>query len=245
MKDIFSKQSDGYAKYRPGYPKELFDFILKHPEKRIAAWDCATGNGQTAKELAKHFEQVYATDISSKQLANAEQLPNIFYSLQPAEQTNFENSSFDLITVSQALHWLKFDKFYTEIKRVAKPGAWLAVWMYELLKISPEIDKLIRQHQFKTLATYWEYQRKYVDDNYTTIPFPFNEIKCPSFQMQYEWTIEELEGYLNTWSALQKFIATHGNNPVNELIQKIKPFWTATKMTIIFPIHVRMGQIDK
>ena len=104
MKDIFSSQSDGYAKYRPGYPKELFDFILKHPEKRIAAWDCATGNGQTAKELAKHFEQVYATDISSMQLANAEQLPNIFYSLQPAEQTKFENSSFDLITVSQALH---------------------------------------------------------------------------------------------------------------------------------------------
>ncbi len=104
MKDNFSIQADVYAKYRPDYPKELFDFILSHIHSKGIAWDCATGNGQTAKELAKHFEKVYATDISQKQLDNAEQASNIFYSIQAAEQTNFPANSFDLVSVSQALH---------------------------------------------------------------------------------------------------------------------------------------------
>ncbi len=245
MKDIFSIQAEGYAKYRPDYPQALFAFILNYVKEKNIAWDCATGNGQTAKELAKDFGKVYATDISPKQLNYTEKASNIFYSLQSAEQTNFENSTFDLITVSQALHWLQFDKFYTEAKRVAKPGAWIAVWMYELLKISPEIDELINQHHSKTLAICWEYERKYVDDKYTTIPFPFKEIICPSFQMQYEWTIEELDGYLHTWSALQKFIATNDYDPVGGLVQEIKQYWRKEKMNIVFPLHLRMGQIAK
>ena len=245
MKDNFSKQANLYAKHRPNYPIQLFDFIIGYVNEKKAAWDCATGNGQTAKELAKYFEKVFATDISRQQLDNAYQVNNILYSVQPAEQTTFEDNSFDLITVSQALHWLQFDRFYAEAKRVAKPGTVLATWMYGLLKISPQIDKLIINHHFKTLENHWDYERKYVDENYTTIPFPFEEINCPLFQINYEWTIEDLEGYLNTWSALQKFIAENGYNPVDELIKKIKSQWTAEKMQIFFPVYIRMGKIDK
>jgi hypothetical protein len=59
MKDNFSRQADAYAKYRPGYPPELFDFILKYVEGRSAAWDCATGNGQSAMSLAKHLKSSF------------------------------------------------------------------------------------------------------------------------------------------------------------------------------------------
>ena len=109
MKDNFSRQSDLYAKYRPTYPQELYDFILSKVENRNAVWDCGTGNGQTARELAKYFEKVFATDISEKQIDKADQATNIFYSVQPAEQTNFADNSFDLVTVSQALHWFNFE----------------------------------------------------------------------------------------------------------------------------------------
>jgi ubiquinone/menaquinone biosynthesis C-methylase UbiE len=243
MKDNFSRQADVYAKYRPDYPKELFDFILSHINNNVAAWDCATGNGQTAKELAKYFEKVYATDISQKQLDNAAQASNIFYSLQPAEQTNFPDHQFDLVTVSQALHWLQFEKFYTEVNRVTKPGGYLAVWMYGGLSISPEIDRLKKDHYSNTLGAYWDMERQHVDDNYTSIPFPFEEIKCPSFKIQFHWTIEELRGYLNTWSALQKFIAANNYNPVDELVEQIRPYWTKERMEINFPVTLRMGQI--
>lgn len=246
MKDNFSQQASAYAKYRPTYPQELYDFILNKVEQRNTAWDCGTGNGQTAKELSKYFKEVFATDISEKQIQNASKTENIFYSVQTAEQTNFQDNHFNLVTVSQALHWFDVSKFYAEVKRVAKPNAWIAVWMYSLANISPEIDKLINvKHYKETLGSYWDYERRFVDDNYTTLPFSFKEIQCPVFKMRFEWTLQELEGYLNTWSALQKFIAQHNYNPVDKLMEEIKLFWKQERKEVVFPVYMRMGQIEK
>lgn len=243
MKDNFSRQADVYAKYRPSYPKELFDFLFSHIPIREAAWDCATGNGQTARELARHFSKVCATDISQKQIDNAYQAENIFYTIQAAEKTDFPDKYFDLITVSQALHWFDFDKFYAEAKRVGKVDAILSVWTYSLLRISPAIDKIIEDYHFGTLKDFWDKERSYVDNNYSTIPFPFEEIKTPPFFITYQWSLEDLEGYFNTWSALQKFITSKDYSPVPDLIKRISPHWSSEKMKIIFPLHMRMGKL--
>ena len=72
-KDKFSTQSEIYKKYRPVYPQELYDVILKATKGRGACWDCATGNGQVANELSKHFDVVFATDLSENQIKQAEQ----------------------------------------------------------------------------------------------------------------------------------------------------------------------------
>jgi ubiquinone/menaquinone biosynthesis C-methylase UbiE len=246
MKDNFSRQAVAYAKYRPAYPKELYDFILGHIKMKNAAWDCGTGNGQTANALARYFEKVFATDISENQIQNAHKAENIYYSVQPAEQTGFENNKFDLVTVSQALHWFDINKFYSEVKRVTQPGGWIAIWTYSLLSISPKIDPLINQKLYKEiLGTYWDAERKWVDERYATLPFPFREIECPVFHMTFEWTIDALCGYLTTWSAVQKFIAANRINPVDELMEEIKPHWTQKKMRITFPLYIRMGQIEK
>jgi ubiquinone/menaquinone biosynthesis C-methylase UbiE len=249
MKDNFSKQAALYSKYRPHYPKELFDFILDKTNKRNTAWDCGTGNGQTAQELALHFQKVYATDISQKQLDSAYKASNIFYSVQAAEQTDFPDNCIDLVTVSQALHWFRFADFYKEVKRVALPGSWIAAWTYSLLHISEEMDKLINTQYYKnTLNGYWDAERKYVDAAYQTIPFPFKKIDTPVFQIKLNWTLDELEGYLNTWSATQKFIAANQFNPVTELMKQVKECWHPNEegtMPVVFPLHLCMGQIEK
>ena len=245
MKDNFSRQADIYAKYRPHYPRELFDFIIKPVSNKRNAWDCATGNGQSAKVLANHFEKVFATDISQKQIDQAEPAGNILYSLQPAEQTSFADNTFDLITVSQALHWFATNRFYTEVARVANPGCVFAAWSYSLLCVSPEIDKLIRLFYTNVVGPWWDAERKYVDEEYKTIYFPFKEIKAPEFDMKYDWTLPELEGFINTWSAVQKFIVANNYNPVPDLIQQIKPHWKAETMKIRFPLHLRIGQVEK
>ena len=83
------------------------------------------------------------------------------------------------------------------------------------------------------------------NDNYTTVPFPFPEIETPAFSIVYYWTADDLEGYFNTWSALQKYISAHGENPVPELMRQIAANWSGDKMKIVFPLHLRMGQIKK
>jgi SAM-dependent methyltransferase len=244
MKDNFSTQASLYAQYRPQYPQQLFDFIITHVKEKNTAWDCGTGNGQSAKILSTYFNTVIATDISQKQMDNAYKATNILYSLSPAEQTNITDNSIDLITIAQAIHWFDFDKFYTEVTRVAKPGAIIAIWMYSLLQVSKEIDEIISNYHFVTLEEYWDAERKYVDDNYASIPFPFKEIKTPSFNIEVNWSLEDVRGYFNTWSALQKFIADNSFNPVDEVMDKIQLHWgKATKRKIIFPVYLRLGII--
>jgi ubiquinone/menaquinone biosynthesis C-methylase UbiE len=244
MKDNFSKQAAVYAQFRPQYPDELFQYLLSFVPEKNTAWDCGTGNGQTAKALCKYFTTVIATDISQKQIDNAYQTDNIFYLLQPAEQTGITDKSINLVTVSQALHWFDFDKFYTEVKRVAKPTAVIAVWTYSLLRISSDINIVIENYHFNTLNNYWDAERKYVDDQYSSVPFPFNEVKTPAFEIKVNWSLKELEGYFYTWSALQKFITANNYSPVDALMQQIKVLWgAAEKREIIFPVHLRLGTI--
>src|SRR5689334_5303642 len=115
MKDNFSTQSEQYAKFRPTYPDDLYQFLFSLIKTKNIAWDCGTGNGQVAQELSKHFKEVYATDVSEKQIKNAIQRGNIFYKVERAEQTSFPDKNFDLITVAQAIHWFDFDAFYKEV----------------------------------------------------------------------------------------------------------------------------------
>ncbi|MFM9836935.1 MAG: class I SAM-dependent methyltransferase [Cyclobacteriaceae bacterium] len=243
-KNLFSQHSKEYAAFRPTYPKELYDFILRHVKNFDVAWDCATGNGQAAKELALRFKQVQATDISAKQIENATKRNNIFYSVGQAEKALFADNSFDLITVAQAIHWINFDLFYPEVVRVAKPNAVLAVWGYSLLSIDPIIDEVLTDFYVHVLGPYWDKERRFIDEKYQTIPFPFAEIKSPSFEMNFEWTLAELAGYINTWSAVQKFIQLNQSNPVDELINSIQPHWESERKLVTFPLFMRLGKIS-
>ncbi len=99
VKDKFSDRSEFYKKYRPTYPEEFYEEILKLTTGRNECWDCGTGNGQVAAELSKYFNKVYATDISESQIDNADKRDNVIYKVERAEKTTFRDSQFDLITV--------------------------------------------------------------------------------------------------------------------------------------------------
>ena len=213
MKDLFSRQSDLYARYRPTYPTALYEFVLSHVTGREAAWDCATGNGQVAVELAKHFKRVEATDLSEGQLAQAVSRQNIHYQVAKAEESCLLEHSFDLVAVGQALHWFDFERFYAEVRRVTKLGGLLAVWGYELLNISPEIDRLVFDFYENVVGPYWAPERRYVMERYQTVPFPFRELPAPDFPMVKHWTLDELTGYLDTWSSVANFWQQHGYSP--------------------------------
>jgi SAM-dependent methyltransferase len=242
-KDLFSRHASQYAAFRPTYPKELYEFIFSRITNFDSAWDAGTGNGQVARDLSKKFKKVFATDISDKQIENAARAENIFYSVA-GEITSFPVDSFDLICVAQAIHWFDRDKFYAEVKRVAKPEALIAIWGYGLLSINAEIDISINEFYKSVVGPYWDKERRLIDGQYKTISFPFQEIEAPEFEFSFQWTLPELQGYLTTWSAVQKFMKTNGNNPVNELMRKIKFHWRTEKMQIRFPLFTRFGKIN-
>lgn len=244
MKGNFSAQSDKYAKYRPAYPSSFFDYLNTITLEKQNAWDCGTGNGQVALELAKTFDNVWATDISRSQIDNAFKKDNITYSVQPAEKTNFDSRFFDLIVVAQAIHWFDFEKFYKEVERTAKENALLCVAGYGKLEISGQIDKVIADLYDNILGKYWDKERKYINEHYETIPFPFSEIQSPDLVNTQHWTLAQLIGYLNTWSAVKHFIKQNNYSPIDKLQSEIKPLWgNEENRAIRFPLLLRVGRI--
>ncbi len=235
-----------YKKFRPTYPAALYEHLRSLVSTPNLAWDCGTGNGQVAVELAKFFTHVHATDISQKQLQQAPPSDRITYHLLPAEHTTFQDNSFDLITVGQAVHWFDFEKFYQEVNRVANPGAILALWGYGLLSISREVDVLLHHFYTQIVGPYWDSERRYIDESYATIPFPFKEEPAFTGAILTHWALPDLEGYLNSWSSVQTYLRQHGENPVPNLMQRVREVWPEDEQKEVrFPIFSRIGRIQK
>ena len=64
MIDNFSSQSEEYSKFRPTYPKKMYEWLVSNIECNDLAIDFATGNGQNAVGLSEYFVNVIGIDIS-------------------------------------------------------------------------------------------------------------------------------------------------------------------------------------
>lgn len=243
-KDLFSGHAQTYARYRPQYPAELFEYILQLVPARERAWDCATGNAQAAAVLSTFFQQVDASDISEKQLEQAPEIPNVTYHICTAEQTPFADHSFDLITVASAYHWLNWGAFYREACRVGKRGCVVAVWAYNLLSTDDEkVNELIQHFYHNIIDAYWEKERRFVDESYQSVDFDFDPLPSRSFEMELTWNREQLRGYLSSWSAVQTFIQQNGSDPLELIEKNLNALWKEEETrNIRFPLFLRIGK---
>ena len=245
FKDHFSSGSSGYAAYRPSYPAALFEWLASQCPSHDLAWDCATGNGQAAVGLAKHFRRIIATDASDAQLEQAQPVPNIEYRIAPAEASGLVAGSVDMVTVAQALHWFDRPRFFAEAGRVGKPGGLLACWMYGVMFIDPAFDRVIDRLYTEIVGPYWPGDRVLVDQKYGTIRIPFEEIDPPPFEMGADWTLDHVLGYLRTWSAVIRYQAALGEDPVALVKPELAAAWgeRGTPRRVRWPLTVRVARI--
>ncbi|MEN8408429.1 class I SAM-dependent methyltransferase [Acinetobacter bereziniae] len=244
MKDLFSSGSALYQQARPSYPQNVVQEILNHVPERSFAWDCGAGSGQFTQLLTPYFDHIVATDLSEKQLQLAPYFDNVSYQVQSAEHTSFAAHSFDLISVAQAIHWFDFDGFYKEVQRTLKPQGILAVIGYGLIQVENKvIHSMIQDVYFKKLNGYWDAERRYIDEEYQTIPFPFEEITVASFKMQYQWSAAQLLKYLSTWSAIKHYCEKNQDHPLLELAEQLSSEHEDLK--IEFPVFLRLGRVKQ
>ena len=244
--DHYSANAAGYASYRPRYPRQLFEWLASVAPNRRVAWDCGTGSGQAALGLAELFAHVVATDPSVAQLAHAARHPAVSYAAMPAEQSALASGSASLVTVAQALHWFERNAFYSEAQRVLVAGGVLAVWSYGLLTLhDPALDALIRRFHGETVGPYWPPERRLVDEGYRELALPFAPVAAPAMAMNAEWTLEQLVGYLSTWSAVQRARAASGVDPLPDLVEELRAVWAAdeTVRLVEWPLALRAARV--
>jgi len=243
FRDYFSGHARDYASYRPGYPDALFSWLAANSPEHNLALDCATGNGQAAVALAGHFRQVIATDASARQLAAASTSPAVTYICATAEHLPLADTSVDLVSVAQGAHWFDMPAFNQEAGRVLRRGGLLALWWYGLFTINPDIDAVIQDYYRGTLEPCWPAERDHIDTNYQALPFPYAPLDHPAFRMSADWDLDQVMGYLATWSATRLYIKEYGNDPLPALRSRLQTRWgdPTTRQTIHWPLQLRAG----
>ena len=245
FRDHFSTLAASYADFRPHYPPELFDFLASIAPRRGVVWDCACGSGQASVDLADRFEQVIATDASAAQIKAAKPHPRIEYRVASAEASGLANSSVDLITVAQAMHWFNLDGFYVEVRRVLKPDGVLAVWTYGALHVeSKPAEELLLNYHYNIIGPYWPPERKYVEESYASLPFPFERVAAPEFSMRANWALDQLLGYLSSWSGTKRYIEANKVNPLEQLRGEMLEVWAKPNEArlIQWPLSLHLGR---
>ncbi len=241
--DHFSAQAAAYGRARPHYPDELLAHLARLAPARDLAIDVATGNGQAAVGLARHFDQVLAGDASATQLAAAVTHPRVQYVCLRAESLPIGRAVADLVTAAQAAHWFELDRFYAEVRRVLRPGGVVALWTYGMLAVDPACDRVLRNFYRARVGRHWPPQRRYVEEGYRTLPFPFAALSAPTFELAAEYTLEELVDYVGTWSAVARCRQLEGVDPLPELARDLLPVWRgASHRTVRWPLHLLIGQ---
>jgi SAM-dependent methyltransferase len=243
--DHFSELAASYATYRPHYPRGLFGQLAALTPNRTLAWDCATGTGQAAVPLADWFDQVLATDASSAQIGSAEPNPRVTYRVAPADASGLPDHSAGLVTVAQSLHWLDLPAFYAEVRRVLLPGGMLAVWTYGRPRIDAGVvDDLVAEFYERIVGPYWPPQRRWVEEGYRTLPFPFDEVPVAAPAMTASWSLAQLLGYLGTWSAVTRYTAATGTDPLPSLCDRLVAQWGRPERArrIEWPLSIRAGR---
>jgi SAM-dependent methyltransferase len=243
---LFSTVAREYANFRPGYPPALFGWLAGAAPALDAAWDAGCGSGQASVALAAHFAQVHATDISQEQIAAARAHPRVRYAVAPAEHSGLADASVDLVTVAQALHWFDVDAFHAEARRVARPGALLAVWTYPRPEfVDPALDRVFLDFYTGVVGPYWPPERKHVEANYRTLAFPFEELPHPAFGLELDWSLEQVTGYVSSWSATAQYRRQLGSDPVPKLRDALGSVWPGAdaRATLRMPLALRLGRL--
>jgi SAM-dependent methyltransferase len=243
FKDHFSRQAAAYSRHRPSYPRELVEYVAAQAPRRAWALDCATGNGQAAVALAEHFDAVLAVDGSTRQLAHAEPHPRVRYVAALAERLPARDGSIDLVAAAQAAHWFDAGRFHAECRRVLGPGGVVAIWTYGLFRAGAALDEVIDDFYGRVVGEDWPPERRHVEQAYRTLPFPWVEQATPAFELVTDWDLEQVLGYLASWSAVQRCRERTRRDPLDALRPRLAACWPPSgALRLRWPLHLRLGR---
>jgi SAM-dependent methyltransferase len=188
---------------------------------------------------------VIATDASADQLANGRRHPRVEYRRAPAEASGLPDAVVDLAVSAQAAHWFDLPGYYAEVRRVARPGAIVALVTYGRIRVEGDIDPVIERFHGGVLGSCWPPERRSVDDGYRSLSFPFEEIPVPPMEMRVQWALGDFFGYVYTWSATQALERAEGRGPIEAFKRDLARVWgpAGTVRPVHWDLTLRVGRL--
>jgi SAM-dependent methyltransferase len=132
----FSGFADLYARYRPSPPERLSEVIIQwaYLERPRLVVDLGSGTGLSSRYWAGRAEHVIGIDPTGDMRRQAEAQTaesNIAYREGFSHQTGLPDHSADIVSCSQALHWMEPQATFQEAARILRTGGVFVAYDYD------------------------------------------------------------------------------------------------------------------
>ncbi|MCY1374226.1 hypothetical protein D9M69_615530 [compost metagenome] len=122
----------------------------------------------------------------------------------------------------------------------------MALITYGVLHVDGPVDPLVQRFYYETIGPYWPAERRHVEEGYRSLPFPFRERQPPRLAIEVSWSLEDLLGYIDTWSAVKSAEKALGTNPVADLAAEMREAWgdPQVRRKVTWPLSLRVGNVQ-
>ena len=126
---------------------------------------------------------------------------------------------------------------------MARPGALVALVSYGIVEVAGEAGAIVTRYYRDDVGPYWPPGRHHVENGYRDLAWPWPEVGAPVIAMSATWTREELAGYVATWSATAKLVATRGPAAYDALCARLAAVWPdGERREISWSLAIRLAR---
>lgn len=165
----WGRASKDYSRYRDIYPGEFYQTIvgLGICVEGQTVLDLGTGTGVLPRNLSRHGARFIGLDASAEQIAEAERLSaeqgiSARYVVAKAEEMDFPDNAFDVVTACQCFFYFDKAVLMPKIARTLKPRGSLAIlfmaWIPAENDIAGKSEKLVLEYNPSWTGVGWKRQ---------------------------------------------------------------------------------------
>lgn len=132
----FEGLANVYDRYRPHPPAVLIDILCQLAEvaRPHLVVDIGSGTGLSTVLWADHADEVIGVEPGDDMRTQAEHrtaqqgATNVHYIAGTSSATTLPDGCADIVTISQALHWMEPTSTFAEVARILRPGGIFAAY---------------------------------------------------------------------------------------------------------------------
>jgi len=94
------------------------------------------------------------------------------------------------------------------------------------------------------VGPFWPSGREHLDNEYRSLELPIDPIKAPPFAMRLNWDVDAFVAYLGTWSAVQRYRKSKGEDPLPAFAERLKLLWGDQERVVSWPLYLRVGRLQ-
>lgn len=234
----FDGKGEVYAKARPRYALELFEYIkntLQIPEGSVFA-DIGSGTGIFSEQLLNSGYLVYAIEPNMDMRKKAEEKLSAYQNFISVDGTDsnaaISNQGVDCITVAQAFHWFDAEAFKKECRRILKSYGKVLI-IYNTRDESEECNKALADLHRKYCPDFQGFSKGMNDEKCRA----FFDNQCDVFRADNSQSYDR-QGYINRILS-SSYSLSESDDGFAEYITEINHLFDvfSNDGTLIVPMH--------